>query len=114
MKHRISKILEFKTPPDGMTDEEKKIEKVLGDATIQVMYSKLPTARMKAITALHFELGYKQEVVAEIFGISQPAIVQELNVIRAILMGKRHRPHTNAMKLSVEDLLNIIAKYQYN
>lgn len=112
MKHRVSKILEFKTPTDGLTEEEKKIEKVLGDATIQLLYSKLPTSRMKAITALHFELGYKQEVIAEMFGISQPAIVQECNIIRAILTGKKHRPHAVAMKLSVEDLLAIITKYQ--
>lgn len=114
MKHRISKILEFKTPSDGLTDEEKKIEKALGDATIQLLYSKLPTSRMKAITALHFELGYKQEVIAEMFGISQPAVVQELNIIRAILMGKKHKPHKATVRIGVEDVLSFITTYQQN
>lgn len=75
-------------PPDGYTSEEKQLERLLGEHSVSTLYAKLPTTRMKAIVALHFELGYKQELVAEIFGVSQSHISQEIKAIRQYFLGK--------------------------
>jgi hypothetical protein len=46
---------------------------------------------MKFLVAAHFELGYSQEMLAEILGISQPAVSQELRYIRDVFIGRSRR-----------------------
>lgn len=46
---------------------------------------------MKAIVALHFELGYDQEVVADVFKVSQERISQEIELVRCILANRPNR-----------------------
>lgn len=97
----------IQTPPDGMTDVEKSLSKVLFENTVQTIYAKLPTSRMKAIVALHFELGYTQDEVAEMFGVTQPRVKVEINNIRKILAGKKFRPHRKHNTISIHELLSV-------
>lgn len=108
MKHRsLPDILGFKYPPDGYTDEEKQISKIIGDLTLTEIYKKLPTSRMKALVALHYDCGYPQELIGTIFDISQERVVEELGNIRKIFLGKSFRPHKPKTKISVDQLLKV-------
>ena len=80
-------------PPDGFTVEEQQIIETI---TVDHIYKKLPTSRMKAIVAMHFELGYPQEWVADIFKVSQEQIALDIRNIREILLGRKvHEPRGN-------------------
>lgn len=97
-------------PVDGYTPEEEEILSIIGTMTISQIYGKLPTNRMKAIVALHFDAGYSKETVAEIFGVSRSRISQEVGVIRDILSGKI-KPIEVTSKLrikTVDELLSFI------
>ena len=80
-------------PPDGFTPEE---EQIVATITVDHIYKKLPTSRMKAIVAMHFELGYPQEWVADIFNVTQEQIALDIRNIREILLGRKvHEPRAN-------------------
>ncbi len=120
MKQPIDQVIGIIVPPDGYTPEEQELSRLLGDHTVAHLYAKLPTSRMKAIVAMHFELGYDQELVAHVFGVSQAQISQEIKAIREVFLNRRHtgdirgtRPHvsrskkTAAGKITVKDLLEV-------
>lgn len=121
MKHPLAKVIGLQSPPDGYTPEESQLEKILGEESVATLYNKLPTSRMKAIVALHFELGYKQELVARVFGVSQPQIGQEIRYIKAVFLNRpfrstspyKPRPHVARAKggpqLTTRDMMEIIA-----
>lgn len=46
---------------------------------------------MKFIVAAHYELGYTQEMLAEILGVTQASISLELKTIRDVFMGRSRR-----------------------
>lgn len=94
-------------PPDGFTELEKELSKIVAANTVQSLYAKLPTSRMKAIVALHFELGYTEEEVAEMFGISQERLSVEITNIKKILTGKRFRPHMKPNSIRMADLISL-------
>lgn len=109
MKHPMSRILQV--PEDGYTKEEEQLLPVWGDLTLTRIYGRLPTNRMKAIVALHFECGYTQEQVASVFGISQGRISQEIERIKDILKGGEGRDYKGnriSNPLNVEDLISFL------
>ena len=110
MTPKTNKILGINPPPDGFNEEEDKIAKLVYEHTVESLYAKIPTARMKAIVAMHFELGYTQETVARVFGISQARVNEEIGNIRKVLMGKPFRPRKEKVRFKAEDLIS----YCYN
>ena len=108
IKYKVSKTLGFKEPLDGYTEEEKLLEQLIAISTIQNIYRKLPTSRMKFIVAAHFELGYSQELLAEMLGITQPSLNEEITNIRRVLAGKPYRPHKQKVVIQPQDLINYL------
>lgn len=107
MKRSLINYLGIKTPNDGYTDEEKILERLLVEATVQSLYSKLPTNRMKFIVAAHFELGYPQELLSDMLGISQERIVVEIGNIRKVLLGRPFKPYKQKGKIEIQQLLEL-------
>lgn len=107
MKRSLINYLGIQQPIDGYTEEEKVLEKLLVETTVHSMYAKLPTNRMKFIVAAHFELGYPQELLSDMLGISQERIVVEIGNIRKILLGKPFKPYKQKGKISVDQLLEL-------
>jgi predicted DNA-binding protein YlxM (UPF0122 family) len=101
------KKLQINDPSDGFTPEEEEILNTIGDKVLYQVYKKLPTSRMKAVVALHFECGYTQEQIARIFGVKQPMINQEIVNIRKVLKGDRYKPHRHQSDLSVNDVMEL-------
>lgn len=110
MKSGIMRVIN--EPNDGMTPEEEKLIGAIESITISKIYGNLPTNRMKAIVALHFECGYRQSVVAEILGVSESRISQEVRRIKDILKGGDgvdSRGYTMASPpKSVEDVMSFL------
>lgn len=104
MKYKPS-ALGILTPPDGLSDMEKELQKALMEESLKLLYSKLPTSRMKFVVAAHFELGYSQQLVADILGIAQPSLQDEIAHIKRVLTGKPYRPHKVKEVVTVEDIL---------
>ena len=65
-------------PPDGLNQIEMEIV-ATGKSRL---YQKLGNDRLRFLMAMVFELGYRQEDVAYMLKISQPAISQQLDTIR--------------------------------
>ncbi len=65
-------------PPDGLNQIEMEIV-AIGRGRL---YQKLGNDRLRFLMAMVFELGYRQEDVAYMLKISQPAISQQLDTIR--------------------------------
>lgn len=95
------------TPSDGYTEEEKLLQKIITEESLKTLYNKLPTSRMKFIVAAHYELGYSQEIVAEILGIRQPSLQDEINHIRRVLRGNPYKPHKHKGTIKIEDLMKL-------
>lgn len=93
MKVKMNKILGLHIPSDGLTNDEKEIAHLLSINTINNLYGKLPTSRMKAIVAMYFELGYSQEAVAEVFKVNRSRIAQEIDLIKKIFLDKPTAPY---------------------
>lgn len=93
---KMAKVMGFGTPPDGLTEEERQIEKLIGTMAIENLYGMLPTSRMMAIVAMHFELGYPQDAIAAAFRCEQTAIAKEINTIKRVFLknGKYQRART--------------------
>lgn len=92
----------------------------LSDQTVETLYAKLPTTRLKAIAALHFELQYKQEVIGNILGVTQERIAQECAIIRNVLLDKptavavqgsayKPRGYKNEKTVSITAILRLIS-----
>lgn len=115
MRLQMNPLVGIQTPPDGFTDEEREISRLAAEHTIQSVYGKLPTARMKAIVALHFELGYNQELVADMLNVTQSQISREIDLVRKVLTGKPSRskhgraytPRRPKQTIRVHDLLEL-------
>jgi hypothetical protein len=112
MNYKLARRIGLNTPPDGYTVEEKQLEKIITTLTIHEMYRKLPTSRMKFIAAAHFELGYPQDLVAEILGISQPTLVNEIALIQRVLLGKPYKPRRKEGVVKVEDMFQMMLLLQ--
>lgn len=111
MNYKIARRAGIEVPSDGFTPEEKKIAELLGDYSVHHLYAKLPTNRMKAIVALHFELGYPQDMVAQIFGVSQPTLVDQIALIQKILKGGTYNQNYARPKkkeIGMEQLFGIL------
>lgn len=108
MKRELSKRLGLKTPVDGLTEEEKQLADLIGNNVVETIYAKLPTARMKAVVALHFELGYDQETIGQMFGVRQEQIALDIRNIKKVLTGKSYHPHKPKVKLRVEDVMSML------
>lgn len=104
MKYR-SAGLGLLTPSDGLLEEEKMLQRVIVEEGLKNLYAKLPTSRMKFVVAAHFELGYSQEIVADILGIKQPSLQDELDHIRKVLRGDPYKPRKKKAAVTIEDLL---------
>lgn len=108
MNYKLARVVGIRRPKDGYTIEEQTLEKLLAESTIQSLYAKFPTARLKFIVAAHFELGYPQELVAEILGITQPTLVNDIALIQRILLGKPYKPRKTVAAIEVTDLLKVL------
>lgn len=93
------------TPSDGYTDEEKLLQRVITEESLKTLYGKLPTNRMKFIVAAHFELGYSQEMIAEMLGIKQPSLQDEIQHIKRVLKGNPYKPYKRKKVIKLEDLM---------
>ena len=62
---------------------------------------------MKFIVAAHYELGYSQELVAEILDIKQPSLQDEIQHIRRVLKGDPYKPHKYKGTIKLEDLMKL-------
>lgn len=107
MNYKTIKRAGINEPSDGFSELEKKLAEVLVENTVQSIYQKLPTERMKFIVAAHFELGYKQETVADILGVRQPTLVDEINLIRRILLGHKHTTKRKR-RIKKEDVIRFL------
>lgn len=112
MKRAFSKVLGIKKPVDGYTDEEKLIVDLLCNSVVEEIYQKMPTSRMKAIVAMHFELGYDTYTLANIFGVTQPQIALDIRNIKKVLLGQPYKPQKQkpTMKYDAQDLLWFITQ----
>lgn len=95
-------------PDDGYTPEEDRIIHLLVKNSIEQLYSKFPTARMKFIVAAYYELGYPQETIASMLGISQPTLLDELRLIKRILLGKPYSPRVKKVEVRIEDVFTVL------
>lgn len=109
MKYKLSKVLGFGEPTDGLSDLEKQLEDVISNNTVQSLYAKLPTARMKFIVAAHFELGYTQEMLAEMLKVRQATLNEEIELIKMVVLGYNYKPRKFKDKFKSEDLLALMA-----
>ena len=107
-----AQVVGLKQPLDGFTSEEEHLYTLLTDNTIASLYAKLPTSRMKFIVAAHFELGYPQSLIAEILGISQPTLVDQIELIKQILKGKIYKPKKEKVHIKHEDLFKVLMLLQ--
>lgn len=107
-KYNFAKFLGFNEPEDGFTKVETQLRDLISNNTIQMIYAKLPTARMKFIVAMHFELGYTQEFLAEMLGVRQETLVEEIELIKMVLMGYKYTPKKFKDDVRPADVLNIM------
>lgn len=107
MKYKLDAVIGFQTPGDGLTETEKALKGVIAQESVKILYSKLPTSRMKFIVAAHYELGYSQQMVADILGIKQSSLYDEIYHIRRVLKGNPYKPHKHKGTIKVEDLLSL-------
>lgn len=108
MKRTIAKRLGFRTPPDGYTEEEKILQDLICERVVDELYGKMPTSRMKAILAMHFELGYDQETLGKVFGVTQEQVALDIANIRKLLLGKPYKPHKRKQSIKKEDLIKMM------
>ena len=108
MNYKTIRRMGIQEPPDGYTVEEQALAQILAENTLQTLYSKLPTPRMKFIVAAHFELGHSQVAVAEMLGVSQPALKDEINLIQRVLLGKPYQTRKKKSVVRVEDLMKLL------
>lgn len=111
MKYRMSKALGLNTPPDGFTPEEVEIEAIIARETIESLYKKLPTYRMKFIVATHFDLGWPQELLADILGIKQPTLKEEIELIKMVILGYKYKPRKFKDQVTLENVLNMLTLF---
>lgn len=113
----MPKVLGFHTPSDGLTKDEKEIQRLIGGMAIESLYAKLPTSRMKAIVAMHFELGYSQEIIASVFGVDQSRIGHEIRIIKKIFLDKgteKYNPYKakKPKEVTIPELIRMLMMLQ--
>lgn len=108
MKYKFSAVIGMGTPSDGLDDTEKELQRVIQEESLKTLYSKLPTSRMKFVVAAHFDLGMSQQLVADILGIQQPSLQDEINHIKRVLSGKPYKPHKHKGTVKIEDVMKAI------
>lgn len=113
MNYKLLKRIGINEPSDGYTPDEEKIAELLADHTVQSLYAKLPNNRMKFIVATHFELGYPQDLVADMLGISQPSLSDQIALIQKVFLGKpynsRNKPNKFKNKsIKSEDMFKFL------
>lgn len=108
MKYKLSKVLGFQEPSDGLSDLEKQLQVLIINSTVQTLYAKLPTARMKFIVAAHFELGYTQDMLAEMLGVRQETLKEEIELIKMVVLGYKYKPRKFKDNLTPADVLHIL------
>ena len=111
MKYKLAQSVGLQEPQDGYTPEEEVLEKLIADATIQSLYAKLPTSRMKFIVAACFDCGYPQETVADILGVTQARIAQEVDMIRRILLGHKYKATGKRPKKISQETIEKVAYF---
>lgn len=102
------KYTNIATPQDGYDDTEKALKVLIEEESLRHLYNKLPTSRMKFVVAAHYELGYSQQIVADILGITQPSLQDEIKHIRKVLRGDPYKPHKYKGEVKLEDLMKWI------
>lgn len=110
IKYKPSAVFGLGTPSDGLTDDEKSLKSAIVVDSIKTLYGKLPTSRMKLVVAMHFELGYSQEIIAEILSIKQPSLQDEIKHIRRVLSGQPYKPYKKkgAGMVKIEDVMSYL------
>lgn len=98
----------MRNPPDGLTEEERIITNLLCDNVVEEIYGKLPTDRMKAITGFHFELGYDQETLGQIFSCKQEQIALDIRNIKRILKGESFKPRKRRNIKSTVEVADVL------
>lgn len=107
MKYK-SVALGLGIPTDGLDETEKELQRIITEESLKNLYSKLPTSRMKFVVAAHYELGYSQELIAEILGIKQPSLQDEIDHIRKVLKGDPYKPRKYKGMVKVEDVMRTL------
>jgi len=105
MKYKLGSSIGMSTPSDGLDDTEKELKRTIEVEALRTLYNKLPTNRMRFVVAAHYELGYPQEFVAEILGITQPSLQDEISHIRRVLKGDPYKPYKKKASIKVADLM---------
>lgn len=93
--------------PSDADDLSKQLKSAIEEEALKTLYGKLPTSRMKFVVAAHFELGYSQELIADILGIKQPSLQDEIQHIKRVLTGKPYKPHKYKGTIKLEDLMKM-------
>ena len=107
MNYKASAVIGIGTPSDGFTEVESALKTVLEEESLRTLYAKLPTSRMKFVVAAHYELGYSQQIIADILGITQPSLQDEIKHIRRVLKGQPYKPHKHKGTIKLEDLMKL-------
>jgi hypothetical protein len=106
---KMSEHMGFEYPSDGLTPEEKAIERTVAELSLHEIYGRLPNNKLKALVAMHFELGYPQDMLAKVFGVDQSMISRELEIVRMILKGKAYRPHKpKAAQVNMTQVMEVL------
>lgn len=108
MKYKFSAVIGMGTPTDGLDDTEKELQRVIQEESLKTLYAKLPTSRMKFVVAAHYDLGMSQQLVADILGITQPSLQDEINHIRRVLSGQSYKPHKHKGTVRMEDVFKAL------
>lgn len=103
MKYKI-----IQDPTDGYSEEEKILKSVIEQESLKSLYKKLPTNRMRFVVAAHFDLGMSQELIADILGIKQPSLQDEIAHIRKVLSGQSYKPYKSRGVVKIEDVMKAL------
>jgi hypothetical protein len=112
--YKLGRKVGLKQPLDGYTPEERWLERLLAKNTIETLYAKLPTERMKFIVAARFELDYTEQMIASILGVSQPSLRDEIDIIRGVFLGRNHQPMKSKERKRIEDVIKILEHLGYS
>lgn len=107
-KYNFSKFLGFNEPEDGYTLVEEKLRDLISNNTVQMIYAKLPTSRMKFLVAAYYELGYTQEMLSDILDVQPQTLQEELDLIKMVLMGYKYTPRKFKDDVKTSDVLKIM------
>ena len=107
MKYKASAAFGIGMPHDA-DDNTKLLGSLITDESVRMLYNKLPTSRMKFVVAAHFELGYSQQMIADILGITQPSLQDEIKHIKRVLLGQPYKPRKHKGTIKLEELMKMM------